>query len=289
MIVKGGDTIELGDGVSWEIIDTPGHSPCHICLYEKKEATLALGDVAGFYVPEKDVFWPNYFVSLKGYCDSIRKLSNLPAKRAALSHNAVIENDVRKFLEKAMKATENYHTDLLQRLSRGESIESIALERAQFVSSLTDIQPFKVMYDLCKLMINRSKKNGVELSFSLSREDPPSPGPESAEKQKESEERIRENGSIGLPEKKKSLSLNERLSLVALIDEGMRQGLTEAPVAADLFNDLWDLVNATAKGGRINRLKFKYSQDGFQMFEIKAETGEHLGRLNMLYLKNTEQ
>lgn len=285
LIVKGGDTIELGNDITWEIIDTPGHSPCHISLYEKKEATLALGDAAGFYVPEEDVFWPNYFLSLKGYCDSIRKLSNLPAKRAALSHNAVIEGDVRQFLEKAMKATENYHNDLLERLSRRESTESIALERAQFVSSLTDIQPFKVIYDLCKLMIKRSRKNGVELSFSISEEDPVAPGPEAAEKPKELEETPRETGLIGLPKKKKGLSLNERLSLVTLIDEGMRLGLPGAPVAADLFSDLWDLVDATAKGGRINRLKFKDSQDGFQMFEIKAETGEHLGRLNMLYLK----
>ena len=285
LIVKGGDTIELGDGITWEIIDTPGHSPCHISLYERKEATLVLGDAAGFYVPEEDVFWPNYFVSLKGYCDSIRKLSNFPAKRAALSHNAVIEGNVRQFLEKAMKATKNYHLDLLQRLSRGESTESIALEKAQFVSSLTDIQPFKVIYDLCRLMIKRSKTNGVELSFSLSEEDPPSPSPEAAEKPEKPEEKPQETGSIGLPEKKRGLGLNERLSLVALIDEGMRLGLPDAPVTADLFNDLWDLVNATAKGGRINRLKFKDSQDGFQMFEIKAETGEHLGRLNMLYLK----
>ena len=234
---------------------------------------MALGDAAGFYVPEEDVFWPNYFVSLKGYCDSIRKLSKLPAKRAALSHNAVIEGDVRQFLEKAMKATETYHNDLLQRLNRGESTESIALERAQFVSSLTDIQPFKVMYDLCKLMIKRSKTNGVELSFSLSEEDPPPISPEAVEEPKKSEEKPQGTGLIGLPDKKKGLKVNERLSLVALIDEGMRLGLPEAPVAADLFNDLWDLVDATAKGGRINRLKFEDSQDGFQMFEIKADTG----------------
>ncbi|MFC1868779.1 MBL fold metallo-hydrolase [Thermodesulfobacteriota bacterium] len=285
LIVKGGDTIELGDGVSWEIIDTPGHSPCHICLYEKKEATLALGDAVGFYVPEKDVFWPNYFVSLPGYCDSIRKLSHLPAKRAALSHNAVIEGDVKKFLEKALKATENYHNDLMQRLGRGESVESIALDKAQFVSSLTDIQPYKVIYDLCKFMINRSGKVGAEMSFSLSKEEPPAPGPETAEQPKEPEIEPRENGFIGLPRKKKALSLNERSSLLALLDEGMRLGLQEAPLAADLFSGLWKLVDATAKGAKVNRLRFNDSQDGFQMFEIKAETGEHLGHLNMLYLK----
>ena len=75
------------------------------------------------------------------------------------------------------------------------------------------------------------------------------------------------------------------MSLVALIDEGMRRGLEEAPVSADLFNNLWELVDATARGGKINRRKFEDSQNGFQMFEIKAENGENLARLNMIYLK----
>ena len=285
LVVKGGDTIELGDGVVWEIIDTPGHSNCHISACEKKEGTLVVGDATGFYVPEKDIFWPNYFVSLTAYLESIRKLSIFPARRAVLSHNAVIEGDVYSFFEKAMKATREYHEDTLERLHHGHSTESIALERAQFVSTLTDIQPFKVMYDLCKLMINRSRKNGVAStcflleSASTSVHDGPVSEPD------ESENDTSDFSAIMLPQKKMPLSINERLSLVALIDEGMRRGLAEAPVSADLFNDLWDLVGATAKGGRINRLKFEDSKNGFQMFEVKAESGENLARLNMIYMR----
>jgi glyoxylase-like metal-dependent hydrolase (beta-lactamase superfamily II) len=63
-VVKGGDKIELGAGIVWQVHDTPGHSACHISLYEEREDFLAIGDAAGFYVPEKDVFWPNYFQSL---------------------------------------------------------------------------------------------------------------------------------------------------------------------------------------------------------------------------------
>jgi hypothetical protein len=81
------------------------------------------------------------------------------------------------------------------------------------------------------------------------------------------------------------LGLNERLGLIGLIDEGMRTGSSGSPVMADLFNDLWDLVNKTVSGAKIDRLKPEDSQNGFQIFEIKAETGETLGRLNMLYLK----
>ena len=285
LVVKGGDTIELGDGIVWEIIDTPGHSACHISAYERKEGTLVVGDATGFYVPEKDLFWPNYFVSLTTYLDSIRKLSSFPARRAVLSHNAVIESDVYRYFEKAMKATREYHEGTISRLGRGDSAESIALERAQFVSTLTDIQPFKVMYDLCKLMIHRSRVNGVASSFFLLQNPEGSVPDAPVLEPEESAKASSDFGAIMLPQKKMSLSLNDRLSLMALIDEGMRRGLAEAPVSADLFNDLWELVGATAKGGRINRLKFEDSKNGFQMFEVKAESGENLARLNMIYLR----
>ena len=83
----------------------------------------------------------------------------------------------------------------------------------------------------------------------------------------------------------KPLGLNERLSLIGLIDDGMRLGSSRAPLVADLFNDLWDLVNKTVSGSKIDWLKPEDTQNGFQIFEINADTGENLGRLNMLYLK----
>ncbi len=285
LLVKGEDTIDLGDNVKWEIIDTPGHSPCHISAYEETEQTLVVGDATGFYVPQKDVFWPNYFFSLRAYVESIRRLAAFPAKRAVLSHNAVLENHVHTYFEKAIIATGNYHEAIMGQLHQGNSAEAIALEGAQFVNNLTDIQPFKVMYDLCRLLINRSRKEVNSLSFSLGNE-PPRPLDENAKPEMAaSDEPAREAPPVTVPETSKDLNLSERLSLVALIDEGMRRGLSEGPVSADLFNNLWELVNATAKGGRINRLKFNDSQNGFQQFEIKAESGENLARLNMIYLK----
>jgi len=86
-------------------------------------------------------------------------------------------------------------------------------------------------------------------------------------------------------DKKKPLTLNERLGLIALIDEGMRLGLPKAPMVADLFNDLWDLMNATVSGSKLDRLNPEDSKTGLRLFEINAESGENLGRLNMLYLK----
>jgi hypothetical protein len=97
---------------------------------------------------------------------------------------------------------------------------------------------------------------------------------------------ISPDNAHGMPDtQEQGLRLNERLGLIALIDEGMRLGSPETPLVADLFNNLWELVSATVSGSRINRLKPEDSQDGLRVFEINAETGESLGRLNMLYLK----
>ncbi len=166
-LVKEGDRIDLGAGIAWGVYETPGHSPCHIALFEESEKTLALGDTTGFYVPGKDVFWPNYFESLDKYCSSIRKLASLPAQRGILSHNGVVEAGVHHHLERAMKATKAYHDELIERLNRGEPSEKIAMEKARFVDSLTDIQPFKIMYDLCEVMIKNSLSNGKVDHFAM--------------------------------------------------------------------------------------------------------------------------
>jgi glyoxylase-like metal-dependent hydrolase (beta-lactamase superfamily II) len=156
VVVNEGDKLDLGSGIVWTVYETSGHSPCHISLYGGGEEILVVGDATGFYVPEKDVFWPNYFNSLEAYCDSIRKLSALSAQIGALSHNAVIKGGLRHYFQKAMRATESYHTEMLERLGSGEDSESIVSEKAKWVHTLTDSQPLDIMYSLSRVLIKRS-------------------------------------------------------------------------------------------------------------------------------------
>jgi glyoxylase-like metal-dependent hydrolase (beta-lactamase superfamily II) len=157
MVVKEGDRLDLGSGVSWTVYDTPGHSPCHISLHNEKEGTLVIGDATGFYAPEKDIFWPNYFNSLEAYCDSIRKLVSLPARRVALSHNGVIEGGVKRHFQKALRATESYHREMMARLGRGEDPEEIALEKARWVVTFTALISFEGIRALTALLLKRSR------------------------------------------------------------------------------------------------------------------------------------
>lgn len=166
-IIKEGDTIDLGAGIVWSVYDAPGHAPCHLAFLEDKEKTLVVGDTPGFYNPDEDAFWPNYFESLERYCNTMRKLAALPAERAVRSHFGMVEGSVKGFLEKAMKATQAFHDEFIARASNGESISDIALSKGLYVASITNLQPVQVMIDMCGLMAKRSQKEKDAVDFSI--------------------------------------------------------------------------------------------------------------------------
>jgi len=157
-VVKEGDVIDLGSGIEWTVHSAPGHAPCQIALYEKRDQILVIGDSTGFYSPEKNVWWPNYFVSLETYCKSIQKLMSIPAKRIALSHNGVVEN-ASEYLKSALKATEKWHLEMMERVSKGEEPRAIAEDKAQWVDTFAHIMPIQIQEDMCELMIKRSRKD----------------------------------------------------------------------------------------------------------------------------------
>lgn len=159
--VNEGYQIDLGNGVSWQIHDVPGHSLCHISLFNQGEAILAVGDATGFFVPEKGVYWPNYFSSLPDYCNSIKKLAALPARIGVLSHNGVINSEVKAYLRNALNATKAYHNEMIDRLAEGEKSDSIARDKAKWVYTLTDYFPVELMHNLAKVLISRSKSAEV--------------------------------------------------------------------------------------------------------------------------------
>jgi glyoxylase-like metal-dependent hydrolase (beta-lactamase superfamily II) len=155
-VVGEGDKIDLGSGMVWTIYETPGHSPCHISFHNERDGILVIGDATGIYEPEKEVFWPNYFQSLEEYCNSIRKLAALPARIGARSHGGVVE-EPRHYLQRVIKATEAYHRELMDRLAKGESPEQIALDKAKWVYTFTNLQPFKLIHAMTGLTIRRSQ------------------------------------------------------------------------------------------------------------------------------------
>ncbi|MBN2060370.1 MAG: MBL fold metallo-hydrolase [Deltaproteobacteria bacterium] len=155
-VIEENDRIDLG-GIVWKVFLTPGHSPCHISLFEENEKTLAIGDTTGYFDPEFDVFWPNYFHSMEIYCESILKMMTISAKRLLLSHNGVIEGNVKLHFEKALKATKNYHEEILNKLDHGKGREDLCKEHAEWVCSLGALASYEAIFSLCRLLLKRSQ------------------------------------------------------------------------------------------------------------------------------------
>jgi glyoxylase-like metal-dependent hydrolase (beta-lactamase superfamily II) len=166
-VVEEGEKIDLGQGIVWEVFSTPGHSPCHISLFEEKEKNLVAGDMTGFFDPEteEDVFWPNYFQSLELYCGSIKRMATVPAERILLSHNGVVNMDAKTYMNKALRATEAYHQELVERLANGEDRKAISSEKRDFVISLGPLAYSNVIEFLCNLLTKNSQKESEKGSL----------------------------------------------------------------------------------------------------------------------------
>jgi glyoxylase-like metal-dependent hydrolase (beta-lactamase superfamily II) len=157
MIVGEGEKIDLGGGVEWTVYETPGHSPCHISFHNERDGILVIGDATGIYEPDKEFFWPNYFQSLEEYCQSIRKLAALPARIGVRSHGGVVAGEPRSYLQRVMKATKSYHRELLGRVANGEDPEEVILEKAKWVYTFTNLQPFKLIHIMTGVTLKRSQ------------------------------------------------------------------------------------------------------------------------------------
>ncbi|BAE84577.1 hypothetical protein DSY2788 [Desulfitobacterium hafniense Y51] len=83
-IVEDNDVIDIG-GRAIEILHTPGHSPGHMCFWEKERGYLFTGDLA-----YKDMLFAYYpSTDPEAYLKSLEKISVLPAKRVFPAHHSL--------------------------------------------------------------------------------------------------------------------------------------------------------------------------------------------------------
>lgn len=81
-ILKDNDVIELGNR-SIQVIHTPGHSPGHVCFYEKEKGYLYSGDLV--YEGKLDAFYPT--TDPVEFLSSIQKLRQLRIKKILPGHH----------------------------------------------------------------------------------------------------------------------------------------------------------------------------------------------------------
>lgn len=82
LILHDGDTVDLG-GRSLEVLHTPGHSPGHVCIYERSTGYLFSGDL--IYEGKLDAFYPS--TDPIAFMNSVKKIAKLSVARILPGHH----------------------------------------------------------------------------------------------------------------------------------------------------------------------------------------------------------
>ncbi len=83
-MIEDGDVIDLG-GRRIEVIHTPGHSPGHMCFWEKEKGYLFTGDLV--YKGTLFAYYPS--TDPEDYLKSLEKIFVLPVERVFPGHHSL--------------------------------------------------------------------------------------------------------------------------------------------------------------------------------------------------------
>ena len=86
-LLNEGDCIHYG-GHTLRVIDTPGHTPGHVCLYAEEEQWLFSGDHVLFHISPNICRWMTMPDALGSYLESLDKIRDLPVKLLLPAHRA---------------------------------------------------------------------------------------------------------------------------------------------------------------------------------------------------------
>ena len=137
--LREGDGIDIGD-YSFRCIETPGHSPGHMCLYEAKEGILVSGDHILFDITPNITSWPEMKNSLGEYLASLQKVYSLDVKLVLPGHRRMMNNHRERITE-----LRQHHQDRLDEVLHAlEHGEKTAWEVAPHISWDIDFRSWEL-------------------------------------------------------------------------------------------------------------------------------------------------
>jgi glyoxylase-like metal-dependent hydrolase (beta-lactamase superfamily II) len=152
-----GDEIPLGN-TTLKVLATPGHSDCSLSFHDPAGRVLVISDATGYYLPELDDWWPNYFSGYASYVESMRRLADLKAEVLCLSHNAVIKgaDEVSDYFRRAIANTEQYHERIVTESKAGKAVRELAGELGSEAHQRTPLMPVDFFQKNCSLLVKQS-------------------------------------------------------------------------------------------------------------------------------------
>ncbi len=156
-MLKEGDAIAV-DGLSFAVLETPGHSDCSLSFHEPQAGILIISDATGYYLPEENAWWPCYFTDYGRYIASIRRLAGLEAEVLCLSHNGAIRgrDDVAAYFRDCVAATDAYHQRICDRIRSGTPVRQLAEELGSEIHARTQLLPVAFFQKNCGVLIKQS-------------------------------------------------------------------------------------------------------------------------------------
>jgi len=113
-----GDEVRIGD-YSFVCIETPGHSPGHICLYERDKKILVSGDHILIDITPNIAQWSKEGNPLKDYLASLDKVYDLDVELVLPGHRQLF-TDHRKRIQELKHHHEARANEVLSILEKGE-------------------------------------------------------------------------------------------------------------------------------------------------------------------------
>lgn len=113
--LQDGDVLTV-DGDRLEVIETPGHTPSHLCLWMEEQGVMFTGDHILFEITPNITSFPDVDDALGDYLDSLRRIRKYPVRRALPAHRA--EGDFHLRIDELLQHHESRLNECLQVICR---------------------------------------------------------------------------------------------------------------------------------------------------------------------------
>lgn len=123
-VVVEGDQIELG-GMTFQVLETPGHTDCSISYYLLEKGILFLSETMGCLTPDGDIM----LAMLKGYGQTVRSIEKgrqlMPDCIIAPHYGKVSDSLIKNYWNSVKEKADEYRTFILDRYQSGLSEDMI--------------------------------------------------------------------------------------------------------------------------------------------------------------------
>jgi glyoxylase-like metal-dependent hydrolase (beta-lactamase superfamily II) len=163
-VLQDGRIIEIGSGLSVQVIGTPGHTRDHFSYFIPEKGVLIASEASGCLDAAGKII-SEFLVDYNDYLASLKKLASLNAEFLYQGHRIVFSghNEVRQFFEQSIRETErfkDYAVSLLQEES-GDT-ERVAM---RIKAEMWDTNPGPKQPEIPYLINLRAQVNHLAVQF----------------------------------------------------------------------------------------------------------------------------